>query len=89
MLRFALINGVLLNISHVWISSLNITINQVQIYSASSSRCWLGNRRLLSLMRAISSIKHWNRFKGNVGETSVRQDGAHMGFSELMDTILN
>ena len=32
--------------------------------------------------------EHWNRFKGNVGETSERPDGAHMGFSERMDTIL-
>ena len=26
-------------------------------------------------------------FKGNVGETSERQGGAHMGFSERKDTI--
>ena len=24
--------------------------------------------------------KHWNCFKGDVGETSVRQGGAHMAF---------
>ena len=35
------------------------------------------------------SDEHWNRFKGNVGETSERQGGAHMGFSECIDTILN
>ena len=28
------------------------------------------------------SGEHWNRFKGNVGETSERRHGAHMGFSE-------
>ena len=25
------------------------------------------------------SDEHWNRFKGNVGETSERRGGAHMG----------
>ena len=35
------------------------------------------------------SDKHWNCFKGNVGGTSERGGGAHMGFSERMDTILN
>ena len=34
------------------------------------------------------SDEHWNRFKGNVGETSERRGGAHMGFSELTDSIL-
>ena len=33
--------------------------------------------------------EHWNRFKGNVGETSERRGGAHMGFSERIDTNLN
>ena len=35
------------------------------------------------------SDEHWNRFKGNVGETSERWGGAHMGLSEHIDTILN
>ena len=35
------------------------------------------------------SDEHWNRFKGNLGETSERRDGAHMDFSEGIDTILN
>ena len=35
------------------------------------------------------SDEHWNRFKGNVGETSERRGGAHMGFSKHKDTILN
>ena len=36
------------------------------------------------------SDKHWNRFKGNVGETSGGGGGgAHMGFSDRTDTILN
>ena len=37
-------------------------------------------------------IQHWldwNCFKGNIGETSERGGGAHMGFSERIDTILN
>jgi len=32
---------------------------------------------------------HWNRVKGSFGETSERRDGAHMGFSVRLDTILN
>ena len=35
------------------------------------------------------SDEHRNCFKGNVGERSERQGGAHMGFSERIDTILN
>ena len=35
------------------------------------------------------SDEHWNRFEGNVGETSERPGGAHMGFSEPIDTIFN
>ena len=35
------------------------------------------------------SDKHWNRFKGHTGEISERQGGAHMGFSERIDTILS
>ena len=35
------------------------------------------------------SDEHWNRFKGNVGETSERRDEAHVGSSERIDTILN
>ena len=33
--------------------------------------------------------EYCNRFKGNVGDTSERRDGAHMGFSERIDTTLN
>ena len=33
--------------------------------------------------------EHWNCFKGNPWETSERRDGAHMGFSERINTILN
>ena len=37
-----------------------------------------------------SSVRwNWHCFKGNVGKTSERQGGAHMGFSEHTDTILN
>ena len=39
--------------------------------------------------RGPSSDGHWNRFKGNVGETSDRWDGVHMGFSEHINTTLN
>ena len=35
------------------------------------------------------SDEHWNRSKCNVGETSERRDGAHVDFSERIDTILN
>ena len=35
------------------------------------------------------SGERWNRFKGNVGETSERRGGAHMDFSERINTILN
>ena len=39
--------------------------------------------------RHRQSDEHWNRIKGNIGETSERRGGAHMGFSESTDTILN
>ena len=35
------------------------------------------------------SDEHWNHFKGNVGETSEIWGGVHMGFSKLINTILN
>ena len=35
------------------------------------------------------SDEHWNRFKGNVGETSERRTGENMDFSERIDSILN
>ena len=35
------------------------------------------------------SDKHWNCFKGNIGEPSERRDGANVGFSERVHTILN
>ena len=35
------------------------------------------------------SDEHWNRSEGNVGGTSGRRSGAHMGFSERIDTTLN
>ena len=38
---------------------------------------------------AIGSDELWNCFKGNIGETSERWGGVHMGFSECIDTILN
>ena len=37
----------------------------------------------------VQSDKHWNHFKGNIGETSERWDRVHMGFAERTDTILN
>ena len=33
--------------------------------------------------------EHWNRFKVNIRETSERRGGAHVGFSERIDTILS
>ena len=52
-----------------------------------------GSARRSSLKRTRKghrqSNEHWNRFKGNVGETSERRGGAYMGFSERIDTILN
>ena len=35
------------------------------------------------------SDEHWNRFKGNFGETPERRGGELMGFSERIDTTLN
>ena len=35
------------------------------------------------------SDEQWNCFKSNVGKTSERRGGAHMGFSDRIDTILN
>ena len=64
-------------------------------WSAANSTClWTGQWRsygvaALAEPRASLEAKHWNRFKGNVGETSETQGGAQMGFSERKDTILN
>ena len=35
------------------------------------------------------SGKHWNCFKGNAGESSVRPCEVHAGFSKHLETILN
>ena len=35
------------------------------------------------------SDEDWYCFKGNVGETSERWGGVHIGFSECIDIILN
>ena len=50
-----------------------------------------GRSSLKGRERAIvmQSDEHWNCFKVNFGETSERQNGARMGFSEGIDTILN
>ena len=51
-----------------------------------------GSARLSSLKGREGhrqSDELWNRFKGNVEKTSERRGGAHMGFSEDIDTILN
>ena len=39
--------------------------------------------------RHCQSGQYWNRSLRNVGKTSERRSGAHMGFSERIDTILN
>ena len=36
-----------------------------------------------------NSDEHWNCFKGNVGETSDRRVGAHLGFFDHTETSLN
>ena len=38
---------------------------------------------------AISSDQHWASFKGKIEETHERRGGAHMGFPEGTDSILN
>ena len=43
----------------------------------------------VTLRPTLLSDEHWNCFKGNVGETSERRGGAHMGFSERIDTTFN
>ena len=52
-----------------------------------------GNAQQSSLKgreRTISqSDKNWNCFKGNTGETSERQGGVHVGFTERIDIVLN
>ena len=47
------------------------------------------NQTIKSSMKPWNHDKHWNHFKGNVGETSDRWGGAHVGFSKHIDTILN
>ena len=37
----------------------------------------------------VKSDEQRNRFKGDIRETSQRQGGANMGFSERIDTIMN
>ena len=53
-----------------------------------------GSARRSSLERreravVMQSDEHWNCFKGNLGETSGRRDGAHMSFFECVETIQN
>ena len=53
-----------------------------------------GKTALLSaIYRRIQKVKEAGnqvgRFKGNVGEPFEKRCGAHMGFSERIDTILN
>ena len=35
------------------------------------------------------SYEHWNCLKGNIAKTSDSRNGAHMGFPQRIDTILN
>ena len=39
--------------------------------------------------RMINVHYYYNCFKGNAGDVSERRGGAHMGFSERIDTILH
>ena len=45
----------------------------------------------MSFSERIATILNgiWNCLKGNIGETSERRGGAHMGFSGRIDTISN
>ena len=55
---------------------------------------WRGKRKrqknFLERTREVhrQSDEHWNCFKGNFGDTFERRGGAHMGFPERIDTIL-
>ena len=35
------------------------------------------------------SDRHWNCFQGYTGQSSERRSGAHVGFHERLDTVLN
>ena len=56
-------------------------------------RCGKRKRHMIFLERTREghrqSDEHWNRFKDNVGETSERWGGAHVGFPKHTDTSLN
>ena len=72
---------------------LHIATERLNLPTVSSS-CWSWKEEALDDLpwkdeRGPPSIKHWNCFKGNIGETSERWGGAHMGFSKRTDTILN
>ena len=68
--------------SSCWENSVNLMKAQTKTEAWKDNLPWKDKRQL-------SSIKHWNCFKGNIGETSEKQGGAHMGFSEHTDTIFN
>ena len=42
-----------------------------------------------SCLKGRQSDEQWNCLKGDVGTTSERRGGAHMGFSERIDLELN
>jgi len=56
----------------------------------SAAQGHLGSRKMKHSMIFLERMRkghhHWNCFKGNVGETSERWGGVHMGFSECLDT---
>ena len=61
-----------------------------------SDAIWQARLRLTDKLLGSHSVHgfHWasqcmNRFKVNVGEAAERRGGAHMGFSQRIDTILN
>ena len=68
--------------SSCWENSVNLMKAQTKTEAWKDNLPWKDKRQL-------SSIKHWNCFKCNIGETSEKQGGAHMGFSEHTDTIFN
>ena len=79
------------------VSKLCFIVGSVRAnYSVSSVVCKDGGSYVcfaFSSQRPVQgrrqSEEHWNRFIGNVGETSERRGGAHMDFSNCIDTTLN
>ena len=61
---------------------------RAQIKDIKPSIAWKREARKEEALDDRHSDEHWKCFKGNVGETSERRDGAYMGFSARTDTVL-